>query len=131
MTTIELRGGPAAIGAARHAIEELADQEQLPRVDDLRLLVSELVTNSVLHGCAGPEDRVHLHVDRPNDCVRVEVCDDGPGWGQTSRSPSLDSPEPPGGWGLVLVGALADRWGIDAADETCVWFELAENESPA
>ena len=125
MTTIELRGGPAAIGDARHAIEELADQEQLPRIDDLRLLVSELVTNSVLHGCAGPDDRVQLHVNRPDSVVRVEVCDDGGAWTEMSRSPSLDSDEPAGGWGLMLVGALADSWGVECGlERTCVWFEL-------
>jgi anti-sigma regulatory factor (Ser/Thr protein kinase) len=124
LTTIELRGGPAAVGAARHAIEELADQEQLPRVDDLRLLVSELVTNSVLHGGAGPNDRVQLRVDHPNGHVRVEVCDNGHGWVEHMRSTSLDSEQPPGGWGLMLVGALADRWGVCAGERTCVWFEL-------
>lgn len=125
MTTIELRGGPAAVGAARHAIDELADQEQLPRVDDLRLLVSELVTNSVLHACAGPEDHVRVHVKRPDHGVRVEVCDEGGGWTGLTRSTSLDSEEPPGGWGLMLVGALADNWGVECGvGRTCVWFEL-------
>jgi anti-sigma regulatory factor (Ser/Thr protein kinase) len=122
--TIELRGGPAAVGAARHAIDELADQQGLPRVDDLRLLVSELVTNSVLHGGAGPDHRVQLHVDRPDNRVRVEVCDDGRGWTEMLRSTSLDSDQPAGGWGLMLVGALADRWGVRAGKRTCVWFEL-------
>ena len=124
MVTIELAGGPAAVGAARHAIDELADHEQLPRVDDLRLLVSELVTNSVLHGGMGPDDRVQLHVDTPDHCVRVEVCDDGTGWTEHLRSTALDSDQPPGGWGLMLVGALADSWGVNAGERTCVWFEL-------
>lgn len=124
MKTIELRGGPEAVSAARHAIEQLADQESLPRIEDLRLLVSELVTNSVLHGRAGPGDRVHMHVKRPDHGVRVEVCDEGPGWAEQLRSPSLDSLQPAGGWGLMLVGALADRWGVECGDETCVWFEI-------
>jgi anti-sigma regulatory factor (Ser/Thr protein kinase) len=124
LTTIELSGGPHAVRAARHAIERLADREQLPRIEDLRLLVSELVTNSVLHGGAGPDDCVWVHVERPDGCVRVEVCDDGQGWANPVRSTSLDSGEPPGGWGLVLVGALADRWGVEVDSTTCVWFEL-------
>jgi anti-sigma regulatory factor (Ser/Thr protein kinase) len=124
LTTIELRGGPAAIGAARRAIEKVADQESLPRVDDLRLLVSELVTNSVMHGRAGPDDLVRLNVACPNGCVRVEVCDEGPGWGASRRSTALESDDPAGGWGLMLVGALADRWGFEDGDSTCVWFEL-------
>jgi anti-sigma regulatory factor (Ser/Thr protein kinase) len=126
LKTIELNGGPEAVAAARHVIEQLALEEQLPRIEDLRLCVSELVTNSVLHGGAGPEDHLHLHVDRlnANGCVRVEVCDDGAGWADSGRSTSLHSNEPPGGWGLMLVGALADRWGVAADGHTCVWFEL-------
>ncbi len=124
---IELHGGPAAIGAARLAIDELADQEPIPRVDDLRLMVSELVTNSVLHGGAGPNDLVELHVDLPDGRVRVEVCDEGGGWTEQVRSTSLDSDQPPGGWGLMLVGALADSWGVEAGERTCVWFEIAPN----
>jgi anti-sigma regulatory factor (Ser/Thr protein kinase) len=126
LKTIELNGGPEAVAAARHVIEKLALEEQLPRIEDLRLCVSELVTNSVLHGGAGPNDRLHLHVGRLNGdgCVHVEVCDHGEGWADTSRSRSLDSAEPPGGWGLMLVGALADRWGVAADHGTCVWFEL-------
>jgi anti-sigma regulatory factor (Ser/Thr protein kinase) len=124
LVTIELLGGPAAVGAARHAIDELADQQNLPRVDDLRLLVSELVTNSVLHGGAGPEDRVQLHVKRPDNRVRVEVCNNGAGWTEQMRSTALDSNQPPGGWGLMLVGAIADSWGVEEGERTCVWFEL-------
>jgi anti-sigma regulatory factor (Ser/Thr protein kinase) len=125
--TIELHGGPEAVGAARHAIDEFVDQEHLPRADDLRLLVSELVTNSVLHGGAGPDDSVQLNVDLPDDRIRVEVCDDGDGWTEQMRSASLDSDQPAGGWGLMLVGAIADSWGVDAGDRTCVWFEIAPN----
>jgi hypothetical protein len=54
----------------------------------------------------------------------VEVCDDGSGWSDQMRSTSVDSDQPAGGWGLMLVGALADRWGVRAGDRTCVWFEL-------
>jgi anti-sigma regulatory factor (Ser/Thr protein kinase) len=129
VTTIELTGGPGAVSAARHAIEQLADREQLPRVDDLRLLVSERVKNSVLHGGAGPEDRVSVSVEQPDSCVRVEVCDHGRGWTKPKRSRSIDSSEPPGGWGLLLVGEIADRWGINSHDGTCVWFEVATQES--
>ena len=78
------------------------------------------MTNSVLHGGAGPDDHVHLRVDVPDHHVRVEVCDDGHGWTEQMRSTSLDSDQPPGGWGLML----ADRWGVKAGERTCVWFEL-------
>jgi anti-sigma regulatory factor (Ser/Thr protein kinase) len=131
MTTIELSGGPGAVAEARHAIEQIADQEQLPRVEDLRLLVSELVTNSVLHGGAGPKDTVRVSIETPEDNLRVMVCDRGRGWTKRTRSTSLHSEEPPGGWGLLLVGEIADRWGIDSNDGTCVWFEMAMSQQPA
>jgi anti-sigma regulatory factor (Ser/Thr protein kinase) len=131
MTTIELSGGPGAVAEARHAIERFADEEQLPRVEDLRLLVSELVTNSVIHGGAGPEDKVRMSIEQPNGSLRVMVCDHGRGWTRRMRSTSLHSDEPPGGWGLLLVREIADRWGIDSNDGTCVWFEMAMSEQPA
>jgi anti-sigma regulatory factor (Ser/Thr protein kinase) len=131
LTTIELAGGPGAVGAARQAIKELADQEQLPRVEDLRLLVSELVTNCVIHGGAGPADRLTVSVERPDDLIRVEVRDRGRGWTKRTRSRDLDSDEPPGGWGLMLVGELAERWGIDSQRGTCVWFELTAHPEAA
>jgi anti-sigma regulatory factor (Ser/Thr protein kinase) len=124
--TIDLHGGPAAVSEARHAIDKLAVQERLPRADDLRLLVSELVTNSVLHGGAGPDDSLQIQIDRPGNRVRVMVCDDG-GWTKSSRSPFLESDEPAGGWGLMLVGAIADSWGVESGDRTCVWFEIGGN----
>ena len=131
LTTIELTGGPGAVAAARRAIEQLADREQLERVDDLRLLVSELVTNCVIHGGAGPEDLVQVTVDKPDDYIRVEVRDRGRGWTKRTRSRELDSAEPPGGGGLMLVGEIADRWGIKSENGTCVWFERSSHAAGA
>jgi anti-sigma regulatory factor (Ser/Thr protein kinase) len=131
LTTIELTGGPDAVAAARRAIEQLADEEQLARVDDLRLLVSELVTNCVIHGGAGPADRVIVSVERPDDFIRVEVRDRGGGWTKRTRSTSIESDEPPGGWGLMLVGEIADRWGIKSEHGTCVWFEMSADPEAA
>src|ERR1041385_6460833 len=74
----------------------------------------------VLHGGAGPDDNSRVHVEKPDHRVHVEVCDDGNGWSEQMRSTSLDSDQPPGGWGLMLVGALADRWGVRAGEHTCV-----------
>lgn len=130
LQTIELSGGPEAVAAARHAIERVAEEQQLSRRDDLRLLVSELVTNSILHGgAARPDDQVLVHICFPDDSIRVEVCDTGESWGEPLRSPSLEALEPAGGWGLMLVGALADRWGVEGDDGTCVWFELARSQA--
>jgi serine/threonine-protein kinase RsbW len=86
--------------------------------ETLRLLVSELVTNAVKHG-----DRAHpveLHAHWGNE-VRVEVSDHGDGFAPAPRTGAMDEP---GGFGLYLVGQLADRWGVETDDGTTVWFVL-------
>ena len=56
-----------------------------------------------------------------NDEVRIEVCDHGDGFTPTPRLGALDEP---GGFGLYLIGRLADRWGVETDDGTTVWFVL-------
>jgi anti-sigma regulatory factor (Ser/Thr protein kinase) len=84
---------------------------------DASLLVSELVTNSVLHG-AGTAVRLRLETDDRGG-LRCEVLDDGAGFVPTPPAVRRDA----GGWGLQLVDRLADRWGV-ADGSTHVWFEL-------
>lgn len=98
-----------------HALTPELDAE---RLETVRLLISELVTNAVRHGGRG--EPVELHA-RWNSCVRVEVVDRGTGFQPTPRSAPLDEP---GGFGLFLVGTLADRWGVTTDHCTTVWFEL-------
>jgi anti-sigma regulatory factor (Ser/Thr protein kinase) len=86
--------------------------------ETLRLLVSELVTNAVRHG--GNSEPVELHATW-NSEVRVEVCDHGEGF---TPAPRLGAIEEPGGFGLYLVGRLADRWGVETNDGTTVWFVI-------
>lgn len=87
------------------------------------LLLTELVNNAVIHGSRNPSDEVSVEIWEASTSVRVEVRDDG-GAGFTWRHPP-DSPERVTGYGLVLVDAVAGRWGIDASTgRTCVWFEL-------
>ena len=79
------------------------------------LLISELVTNAVLHG--GGEIRLLIDVDRDR-LARFAVSDEGGG------SPVVrDDPGADGGWGLRLVGQLAARWGV-LEGRTQVWFEV-------
>jgi anti-sigma regulatory factor (Ser/Thr protein kinase) len=116
-----LRGGDDAIPAARHVLDRVAEEYELPSFADLRLLVSELVTNSVVHAGAGPDEWVELQLRNPDGSLRVEVCDESMGWSPRAREGDL---EDPGGWGLVIVDRLADRWGVSRNGHTCVWFEL-------
>lgn len=89
---------------------------------DLRLLVSELVTNSVEHSGAGRADLIGLEVFAQNGGVRVEVRDDGPGFEPRSGPDSEWQDE--SGRGLLVVDCLAKRWGVSAERGTSVWFEL-------
>ena len=87
--------------------------------DDLRtaeLLVSELVTNAVMHGHGQITLRAHLDEDR----LLVDVIDEGGGFERTVRKSDLDSV---GGRGLAIVDAEASRWGIHEGT-THVWFEV-------
>jgi anti-sigma regulatory factor (Ser/Thr protein kinase) len=87
----------------------------------LRLLVSELVSNSVRHAGLKEDDLIRLSVWESAGRVRVEVTDLGGGF-----RPRLPDPDPlnPTGWGLYLVDRLADRWGVATNVETRVWFEM-------
>jgi len=117
-----LSGGPAAPSAARHALFELAVPRQAPR-ERLRLLVSELVTNSVQHAPTGPDASLDMLVlvGASDGGIRVEVSDAGDGFHPARLGPDRDLTS---GWGLYLVDALADRWGVARGKPTRVWFEL-------
>jgi anti-sigma regulatory factor (Ser/Thr protein kinase) len=86
-------------------------------VDDAVLLVSELVTNSVLHG--GPPVVVAVDCDEATLQVRVR---DG--------SPALPTPRDAaqgdeGGRGLALVAQMSADWGVDTEDDAKhVWFVI-------
>jgi anti-sigma regulatory factor (Ser/Thr protein kinase) len=117
---LRLRPGPQAAGEGRHALDRLEGAVDNAQLSELRLLVTELLTNSVRHG--GGEAWITLEVDIYANAVRVVVTDHGPGFEQPNKpTPHLDRT---GGWGLCLVDRLADRWGVDRGDQTAVWFEV-------
>lgn len=113
--------GPASVGAARRAIDEVSDGLQPDLLADLRLLVSELVANSVKHGPPGEGTPIALQLSISDESVRVEVHDGGNGFTPPPSPPGLDAPS---GRGLQLVDQLADRWGVTGRYSTSVWVEL-------
>ena len=112
---------PEAAAEARHTLDDLGEAIPDGRMRDVRLLISELVTNAVRHADLDAGDAIDLVIDIADQMLRVEVHDPGGGF-----VPSAPSPDPsrPSGWGLYLVAELADRWGVDSDDRTRVWFEL-------
>jgi anti-sigma regulatory factor (Ser/Thr protein kinase) len=119
MLNLRLAGGPSAPGRARRALGGL-DRALDDVGDDVSLLVSELVTNSVLHAGAQQEDLIELAAIAGEDKIRVEVTDAGPGFEPGDRQRQ----EGAGGYGLQLVEKLADRWGVTREPKTSVWFEI-------
>lgn len=117
--TLHLRGGPEAAARARRGLSKLRADIDPPLMETLRLLVTELVSNSVRHARA---DTVVLRVLVGRGTVLTEVSDEGPGFDPADAgSPGTDD----NGWGLFLVERLADRWGVSQDPEaTKVWFEL-------
>src|SRR5215210_349404 len=113
---------PEVITTARHTLDGLEDLLPPGKLEDVRLVVSELVTNSILHAGLSPNDQISLTVRVSAGSVRGRVCDSGPGF----EVPSEPRPQPGlrGGWGLPIVETISDRWGVEQNSFTCVWFEI-------
>jgi anti-sigma regulatory factor (Ser/Thr protein kinase) len=121
-----LDGGTRAPSAARDILRPpLTETVERGMREHVLVMVSELVTNSVVHGGARNEkDHIELSLAWSPDRLRVEVLDHGPGFGA-----SLADPEREGGWGLQLVERMADRWGVIRTHATIVWFEMTLGEA--
>jgi anti-sigma regulatory factor (Ser/Thr protein kinase) len=117
---LRLDRGPTAAANARRGLATLPGDLDAPLMETLRLLVTELVTNSVRHARA---DAVLLRVFVGDVAVWTEVTDAGPGFDPAASGPLASDRT---GWGLYLVDRLADRWGVSRdGHATRVWFELS------
>lgn len=115
--TVDLERSPDSPRAARKLVRGLVDPKHAELVEVVELLVTELVTNSIVHAASAPRVEVELRRDR----VRVAVHDSDPTLPR-QRIPDRDRP---GGRGLLLLEGLATRWGADpTGDGKVVWFEL-------
>ncbi|MFE0924511.1 SpoIIE family protein phosphatase [Streptomyces mutabilis] len=117
-------GGPVSVASARRFVRAALDDVASDLVDTAQLLVSELVTNAVLHARTEAE----VTVSRLDGRVRVRVADRRPGRGLV---PQNCPPYAGTGQGLALVEQLASRYGVDVGDEgKVVWFELWPDGPP-
>ena len=126
MLNLVLTEESGAAAAARQALRE--ENGTLPAAvqDDVLLLVSELVSNAVLHAGAGPDRPLQVQVLRGPRWVIVTVSDEGPGF---TWRPTPEHGNESGGWGLFLVDQIADCWGVECtASGARVWFEIAYEE---
>jgi anti-sigma regulatory factor (Ser/Thr protein kinase) len=125
---LELAADPSAPRRARTSVVGVLDGEDGVDLDVVALLVSELVTNVVLHTRSTARVRVRQDARR----IRVEVSDDHP---PLPVIRSVGGPQV-SGRGLRIVEQLADRWGVEAhvagpagpRQGKTVWFELDRRE---
>jgi anti-sigma regulatory factor (Ser/Thr protein kinase) len=114
---VELPRDPKAPSQARRLIGELGaaslDREEMDRAN---VMVSELVTNAVLHG----RGVICLRASLDRDRLLVEVIDEGSGFERVVRERSFEDLH---GRGLEIVEAEASRWGLFEGT-THVWFEI-------
>jgi serine/threonine-protein kinase RsbW len=91
-------------------------------LDDVRLLVSEIVTNSIRHAQITAEQPLRLMASLRAATLRLELHDAGTIGTVARRTPGRDA----GGFGLDLVAQLCSAWGVERdGDGTTVWFEVA------
>ena len=110
----ELLIADTAPSEARAALLITAGGIPAQELEVAELLISELVTNSVQHGGAGP-DGIAMHIKVGLNLLRVEVMDTG----ARRRSSEV------AGWGLTIVTEMATRWGVGRDDSSnLAWFEL-------
>ena len=113
-----LRDDPAEVRRARRLVSDHLETWGLRDLDQVTiLLVSELVTNALLHG----HPPLRLIARDILTGVRIEVHDNNPeGAPQKRPDGGLQS-----GRGLQLVDSLATRWGwMESGSGKCVWFEV-------
>ncbi|MFJ8107367.1 ATP-binding protein [Streptomyces sp. NPDC096132] len=134
---LEIRPDPAEVGRARRwarsrlAGSGIGDDE--PLAETLILLVSELVTNAVVHTGCPAVVRLSLPGGGPGAAdgvatVRLEVADTS----DRAPVPRCVGDDATGGRGLALVDCLADRWGwsVEGGGKR-IWCELDRCERPA
>lgn len=115
-----LPGSLTAASEARRKLEPFHSFLGTQRFEELRLLVNEMVTNSLRHAGA-LKAGIGLKVKATAGVLRVEVTDQGPGFDPEVNPPTVDQTS---GRGLFLVQALSDRWGVIRSGGTMVWAEI-------
>lgn len=113
---------PESVGAARHALGDVLVGLDERTQDGVKVIVSELVTNAIKHG---PGQPITLRIWRDGEAIRGEIQDEGSGTVEVWRESERGSR---GGYGLPIVDAMSDRWGVYDGNTT-VWFELLDGRS--
>jgi CheY-like chemotaxis protein/anti-sigma regulatory factor (Ser/Thr protein kinase) len=119
-TGVSLDKDVKSASTARRFVTETLDRwDCADLLDSITLLVSELVTNAVIHADSAPEMAIVL----TSETLRVEVADRSDAMPVPREVDEFDT----SGRGLALLDAMAERYGIlDRPDGgKTVWFEVA------
>jgi anti-sigma regulatory factor (Ser/Thr protein kinase) len=116
-----LVAAPDAGAAARRELDGLAGHIEQGVLERSRLVLTELITNSVKHAGSGSDRQIELGLSVLAELLRIEVGDQGRGFEPMAAAPHHEQES---GWGLWLVDQLTDRWGVDSGPPTYVWCEL-------
>lgn len=119
MRTVQLRVPARAeyIALARLALSGLADIVALPAevLADLKLALTEAVSNSVRHAYADRGGFVSVVYELRGDALAVEVVDDGQGF-DPERPPALEGEElTEGGLGIAIIRTIADEFELHSS----------------
>ncbi|MEU8585752.1 ATP-binding protein [Streptomyces sp. NPDC048664] len=117
-----------AVPTVRRRAERVVAHWNLPPevAEDVLLVVSELLTNAVVHALPPAALRLTRVRVRGRAAVRVEVTDLGPVTPAAASAPDASIDPDEHGRGLCIVRALADRYGVEVhPGGTCRWAELA------
>jgi anti-sigma regulatory factor (Ser/Thr protein kinase) len=115
-----------AARTARRRVEDIRSLLDETMHQDLRLLLSELITNAVQHSGIAEDDPIRVIVRCSPGFCQAEVWDGGMGFeAPTGRMVIPQDAE--AGYGLVILAGLASRWAVERVGEhTRVWFELQD-----
>jgi serine/threonine-protein kinase RsbW len=117
-----LPAAPAAATTARTEVtRRLSQRVTIGALEDVRLLLTELITNALRHSDVAPGDEIDVRAEVADGAIRIEVSDPG-------RNGPVEPREPGGGggggFGLYLVERLTNKWGVTRRDGTTVWAEV-------
>jgi serine/threonine-protein kinase RsbW len=119
--SLSLPALPSSATTARSEVtRRLAQRVTNGALEDVRLLLTELITNALRHSGMTADDEIRVRAVLSGGTVRIEVHDPGRDGPIERREPGARG----GGYGLFLVERLTDEWGVEQRDGTTVWAEL-------
>ena len=110
-----------AVPAARRSLQTFGGCLEAGALYDASLCLSELVANAVLHPGPDSDGEMHIEIAFHEGHMHVAVVNTGKAF--EPDEPVLEAGRV-GGLGLFIVASVADRWGVDGASGTKVWFEI-------